>query len=344
MEVIIPCSDGVQLSAKHWKSAKTASSNNRIVCLHGWMDNAASFHLVAPALHSNLNADILAIEFPGHGHSSHKSPDGPTQLLSEYALYVFEALSSFGWIEQESSSNSAITLVGHSMGGSVSLIFAAAFPEHVKQVVSLEGSILARNPVDVSKHIRNAILRRSSSNRFLYPHLSASKEEEVVVEEDSKARTRTYSSLDVAITTRMRGVKLLPGNQYASREAMEALVCRGAIPADNNKEVSTVTGEEELTPSYSGPVMFRHDQRLHWPSLQYLVGEQVDALYNDVQCPTLLLKAKEGWPTDNDAFKSITNILQPIVKEFPGSHYFHADPDTASEVIHEVIEFLKKDT
>ena len=65
----------------------------KILCLHGWLDNAASFNRLAPLLLDSSSPltdeqlqqpmEILALDFPGHGLSGHKSVDGPPQLLAE---------------------------------------------------------------------------------------------------------------------------------------------------------------------------------------------------------------------------------------------------------------------
>ena len=150
-EIVISCSDGLQLAAKYWPSKETTNCNDasfvqppKIVCLHGWLDNAASFHMVAPTL--NSRGDVLALDFPGHGHSGHKSPDGPTNLISEYALYLSETLESMSWIKDEPKESEGVILVGHSMGAGVALIYAATFPEYASRVVLLDGAgPLARN-------------------------------------------------------------------------------------------------------------------------------------------------------------------------------------------------------
>lgn len=96
------CSDGVKLVVKSWSNANTDDASNntitkKILCLHGWLDNAASFNRLAPLLldsSTSLSSDeqqeqpmeILALDFPGHGLSGHKSVDGPPQLLAEVSF------------------------------------------------------------------------------------------------------------------------------------------------------------------------------------------------------------------------------------------------------------------
>ena len=91
------CSDGVKLVAKCWRNnvdnLHHHQPTKKILCLHGWLDNAASFNRLAPLLlldsKSSLSEEqqqpmeIVALDFPGHGLSHHKSVDGPPQLLAE---------------------------------------------------------------------------------------------------------------------------------------------------------------------------------------------------------------------------------------------------------------------
>lgn len=48
-----------------------------MIALHGWLDNAASFSLLAPLL---ANQRILALDLDGHGYSGHR-PAGAQYLL-----------------------------------------------------------------------------------------------------------------------------------------------------------------------------------------------------------------------------------------------------------------------
>lgn len=89
------CSDGVKLVAKCWRSNSskdeiTNTPTKKILCLHGWLDDAASFNRLASLLlnssPSKPSLEILALDFPGHGLSGHKSVDGPPQLLAEVSM------------------------------------------------------------------------------------------------------------------------------------------------------------------------------------------------------------------------------------------------------------------
>ena len=69
-EIIIQCTDGMQLAAKRWQTILNNDNNNdspkiKILCLHGWLDNAASFNIMAPVLASQLHAEVVALDFPG---------------------------------------------------------------------------------------------------------------------------------------------------------------------------------------------------------------------------------------------------------------------------------------
>ncbi|HAN79843.1 MAG TPA: hypothetical protein DCQ47_00175 [Gammaproteobacteria bacterium] len=92
-------------------------NGHRVLALHGWLDNAASFSRIAPLL---AGCRVVAIDQRGRGLTDH--------LRRPYHIWdgvpdVIEVLEALGW-------DRAI-LLGHSMGAAVATIVAGAYPDRV---------------------------------------------------------------------------------------------------------------------------------------------------------------------------------------------------------------------
>ena len=121
--ITLQCSDGMVIAGQQWSSKANPSEDREgetrtrnILCLHGWLDNCRSFHHLGPELAAklstvhtdgihvtNTDVNVVCIDFLGHGHSSHKSLDGPSIVLSESAFYVVEAIEKLGWWKEDSN-------------------------------------------------------------------------------------------------------------------------------------------------------------------------------------------------------------------------------------------------
>jgi pimeloyl-ACP methyl ester carboxylesterase len=348
-ERVFVCSDGLKLAAQHYSPLKQESlqgsslstiRSNKILMLHGWLANCRSFWKLAPHLPQD---DIIALDLPGHGQSDHKSVDNPTLVLAEAVYYVIDVLRQLEW------NTGQVTLVGHSMGAAIGIMCAAAFPEKFERLILLDGvGPLHRSESDVAQHIRSHIEARFRGH-------SATQQQQPKQQMDGRHRyqdKKSYPSREAAALTRQATTaRLAPGKQYLSIEAARELVNRATdeIPVPVN---TTVEGEiNDISTSdndalnandkTANMVVFRHDKRLQWPSLLYMTPGQVAALEEAVQTPTLLLLAKDGWPIDPDGLERVKERLKPAACHIlPGSHHFHADPDTADEVARHVQQFL----
>lgn len=98
-----------------------------VVCLHGWLDNGASFAPLAAAMPEQR---LLALELPGHGHSEHL-PAGVSYHALDWVVWVAEALDQLGLGQ--------VRLMGHSMGAGIAALLAGMLPERVSRLVLLEG-------------------------------------------------------------------------------------------------------------------------------------------------------------------------------------------------------------
>lgn len=129
--------DGLrQLSGLQWGSAPPD-----LVLIHGGAQNAHTFDTVALA----LGRPLIALDLPGHGHSD-PSPY-PHSAIASHADDVARAL--------EQVIDSALPLVGMSLGGLTSIIVAQRRPDLVRSLVLID--ITPGVNADKSRHITNFV-------------------------------------------------------------------------------------------------------------------------------------------------------------------------------------------
>lgn len=120
-----------------------------LLALHGWLDNAASFVPMAPFL---SGYDLVALDLPGHGQSFHYPVDAEYSLFSTL-LDVLAAADALGWTR--------FTLLGHSMGGAIASLLAAAAPERIERLRIIEAIGPLAAPEDTTaERLRDAVAKR----------------------------------------------------------------------------------------------------------------------------------------------------------------------------------------
>jgi pimeloyl-ACP methyl ester carboxylesterase len=75
-ELRVTLPGGAAFAAREWSAAgatpDAAPDALRVVLAHGWLDNAASFDILGPALAARLGARVVAPDHAGHGRSAHR--------------------------------------------------------------------------------------------------------------------------------------------------------------------------------------------------------------------------------------------------------------------------------
>lgn len=112
-----------------WEAASGAATT--ALLLHGFMDAAATWDLVAPQL-AEAGLRVLAPDLRGFGDGP-RLPPGGYYYFPDYVLDVTEI------VEALVPAGSPLVVVGHSMGGSVATLYAGCFPERVTKLVVIEG-------------------------------------------------------------------------------------------------------------------------------------------------------------------------------------------------------------
>lgn len=127
----------------------------KLLCLHGWLDNAASFLPLAPHL---SGFDWVALDLPGHGASDHRAP-GCDYAFADWLHDVLDALDALRWEQAD--------LLGHSMGGAIASFVAAAEPARVRRLALVEAlGPVAGDPARAGERLRDAVrARRAKAER-----------------------------------------------------------------------------------------------------------------------------------------------------------------------------------
>ena len=120
-----------------------------VLALHGWLDNAGSFDLLAPRLGG---CELVAIDLAGHGLSSSRSADSGYNLTQDVGD-VLEVADALGWKK--------FNLLGHSRGGAIAMLFAGTFPERVAKLALLDGGMpIVGEAPDAPANLADALLDR----------------------------------------------------------------------------------------------------------------------------------------------------------------------------------------
>ena len=182
---------GVSLAAKRWGDASLPP----LLALHGWLDNAGSFDALAPLLADRWQ--VVALDLRGHGRSAHIA-SGAWYHYVDYFDEIRAVLDHFGWASAD--------LLGHSLGGTLASLFAAALPERVGKLLLIE----ALGPLTNTFDDALPQLRRALDQHAAFA---------------ARRPLRVFAELDQAIAARMAAGEL-------SEAAARAIVGRGVTAVE----------------------------------------------------------------------------------------------------------------
>lgn len=115
---------GLSIACKIWGNPE----NPPILALHGWLDNANSFDPLAEYLQKNYY--LIAVDLPGHGHSSHL-PISSNYHFIDGVFIIIQILNALNLDK--------VHLLGHSMGACLASIAGGVAPERFLSLSLIEG-------------------------------------------------------------------------------------------------------------------------------------------------------------------------------------------------------------
>jgi pimeloyl-ACP methyl ester carboxylesterase len=218
-----------------------------LLLVHGGRDHARSWDWVARELRHDWH--VVAPDLRGHGDSAWAI--GATYSMSEFVFDVAQLVEALG--------GGPAAIVGHSLGGAVTLQYAGAFPEKVAKLIVIEG--LGPPPQILER------LRDQPSWKRLRDWIDQ-------MQGFAARQPRRYPSIDAAAQ------RMIEENAFLSEEQARHLTVHGVA---RNEDGSYSWKFDNYTRGFPP---FRFDE------------SEVLAMRARVTCPTLLVRGTESWASD----------------------------------------------
>lgn len=173
--------NGMSIAAQEWGMG----NKNRVIALHGWLDNSASFEAIAPLIN---DSHIIALDFAGNGESDHRSQHGAYNIWDDL-LDILAIADELAW--------DSFKILSHSRGAFVGMLLAATMPERVEKLLMLDGALLppsdeASTPKNLSRYLHQ------QRNNYQRPSRIMSSIEEVVERRIAKIDLTASECLSLA--------------------------------------------------------------------------------------------------------------------------------------------------
>ncbi len=230
-----------------------------LVLVHGGRDHARNWDWVARALRSDYH--VIAPDLRGHGDSEWAR--GGNYMIQEFVLDLAQLLTTLDL--------NPVTLVGHSLGGSVATQFTSVYPDRVRQLVNIEG--LGPPPEMLTGRLARPAWERTAT--WI-----------AQVREFSTKVSKHYPTIEAAAQ------RMLEANSFLSPEQAHHLTVHG------------VARNEDGSFSWK----FDNYVRLFYP--QRYDMKEMRAMWGRITCPTLLIygeKSQFGDPSKDGRFDAFKN-------------------------------------
>jgi pimeloyl-ACP methyl ester carboxylesterase len=246
-----------------------------LILLHGGRDHCRNWDWVARRLCRDWH--VIAPDLRGHGDS-----EWSKSANYSMAAYVYDLAQLIHQLKL-----SPVTIIGHSLGGAITVRYAGVYPENVKRLVAIEG--LGRSP-------------KSQAETAAIP--MAQKMRDWIEQQRTAAgrQPRRYKSIEEALA------RMQEQNKHLTAEQARHLTLQGV----NQNEDGTFTWK------------FDNFVRVWLP--YDMPHADIEALWRNITCPSLLVYGKESWASDPRTDGRIKHFRNAEVVSLAGAgHWVHHD-------------------
>ena len=246
-----------------------------LILVHGGRDHCRNWDWVAAELRRDFH--IIAPDLRGHG-------DSAWSTSGDYSMSAF-VYDLAQLIHQQKLAPCRI--VAHSLGGSIALRYAGAFPENVVKLVAIEG--LGPSPTMLAERANRGPVERMRSWVAETRKLAA-------------RIPRRYPTLEDAFH------RMQAENRHLTEEQARYLTLHGAMQNED------------------GTWSWKFDNYVRAFSPADFTNAEMQALWSNIACPILFVNGKESWASNPETDGRMGDFKNARVIEFDrAGHWVHHD-------------------
>lgn len=171
--------------------------------LHGFLENSSMWAGIIDGLPQKYRK--ITLDLPGHGQSGNIGYIHSMEEMAEVVKALFDHLKL-----------KKITLIGHSMGGYVSLAFAELHPDEIRGLVLINSTAAADS--EAKKKDRDRAIKLVKQNhkafvRIAIPNLFRPKNRKSMLEEVRRVKAEALTTTKQGIIAALEGMKIRPDRE-----------------------------------------------------------------------------------------------------------------------------------
>ncbi|MCB9652594.1 MAG: alpha/beta hydrolase [Deltaproteobacteria bacterium] len=312
---------GLKLAYHTW--ASPAGDDSPLLLFHGFSDHGLSFAPMVRALRSKRHR-IIAPDFRGHGHSGWIGAGG------YYAFYdYFDDMRRL----VDRLKLERVSIVGHSMGGSIATGLAAMLGARVERLLLLEGmGPPFHDPADALNRIVrwSDVLRRTDVDLDVEGRRNA-RRKMASVEEAASRLQRANPRLPADIARELAASFTEPPTSFAEPAMSVAEPATGTGFAEPAGE-ARAEGAEDAS---AAAVVWRFDPLHRTPAPRGYRADEAEVLFRSVSCPVLSVVG-EASPFADDTLERRHAWLQDgraAVLKGAGHNLHHEQPEATAAIV-----------